>query len=93
MMDYGYGQHQGAGLLILLLLILFFGVLVWFVVTSTHRRGPGGYGPYWDRGRGPDRPHGSGHDDPLGILDKRFAKGEIDDDEYQRRRKLLKGDS
>jgi putative membrane protein len=93
MMEYGYGQRGGIGLLILLLLILFFGALVWILVTSTHRRGPGGHGPYWDHQHGPDHPHGSGHDDPIGILDKRFAKGEIDEDEYQRRRKLLKGDS
>jgi uncharacterized membrane protein len=27
------------------------------------------------------------------ILDKRFASGEIDEDEYQRRRSVLKGES
>jgi putative membrane protein len=27
--------------------------------------------------------------DPLGILDERFARGEIDEDEYTRRRSVL----
>jgi uncharacterized membrane protein len=31
--------------------------------------------------------------DPTRILDKRFASGEIDEDEYQRRRGILRGDS
>jgi putative membrane protein len=30
-------------------------------------------------------------DDPLEILRRRYAAGEIDDEEYQRRRKMLTG--
>ena len=29
---------------------------------------------------------------PLQILDERFARGEIDDEEYRRRRAVLRGD-
>jgi putative membrane protein len=32
----------------------------------------------------------SDFDDPFRILDERFARGEIDEDEYKRRRELLK---
>lgn len=54
------------------------------------------------RGRGFRGGHGHDHDhghapgarrrgfDPMRILDKRFANGEIDEDEYQRRRNVLK---
>ena len=31
--------------------------------------------------------------DPRRILDERFARGEIDEEEYQRRRSVLKGSS
>ncbi len=33
---------------------------------------------------------GSGYDDPLRVLDERFARGEIDLEDYQARRALLR---
>ena len=36
------------------------------------------------QGRGPDR-------DPMGILDERFARGELDREEYEARKAVLRG--
>lgn len=44
------------------------------------------HGPEFAFGRGPGRPRL----DPKRILDKRFASGEIDEDEYQRRLQVLR---
>jgi hypothetical protein len=45
-------------------------------------------------GRNHGHSHGQGRRgfDPMRILDKRFASGEIDEEEYQRRRSVLKGE-
>ena len=43
-------------------------------------------------GRGSDGPSGGPPaEDPLEILRRRYAAGEIDDEEYARRRKTLRG--
>ena len=51
-----------------------------------------GHGHGFQDGRGPGPEHESRRRgfDPMRILDRRFAKGEIDEDEYQRRRNVLK---
>ena len=46
--------------------------------------------------RGGGQPPGAGQsgqatEDPLAILQRRYAAGEIDDEEYNRRRKTLRG--
>lgn len=40
-------------------------------------------------GTAPPRRSERSVDDPLGILDQRFARGEIDEDEYLRKRSTL----
>ncbi len=42
---------------------------------------------------GPSRPGGTsrGTDDALELLRQRYARGEIDDEEYERRRRILGG--
>jgi len=53
-----------------------------------HHMGHGpDHGPGY--GRGPDRGPQRQKFDPKRILDKRFASGEIDEDEYRRRRQVL----
>ena len=40
--------------------------------------------------RATDRPHKQGNDQPLRILDERLARGEIDPEEYEERRRTIK---
>lgn len=64
----------GMGLTGLLFLALVVIGVVWAVRASSDRREP------------PSPPAGG---DPVRLLDERFARGEIDEEEYQRRRDVL----
>ncbi len=57
--------------------IILLGLVVWLAVLLARRGGNGG---------GPVSPPAK---TPREILDERFARGEIDDEEYKRRRDLL----
>jgi uncharacterized membrane protein len=79
------------------LIVLFFAAVLWLILSSTHHhnhwRGRPPY-PYGDGGGHPHpHPHGGASSEAMTILDRRFANGEIDEDEYLRRRKLLGGES
>jgi putative membrane protein len=89
---YGFYQQQGDGLLFLILLFLFLGAIAWLIISAIQNRHPHAHNQWWDRSH-PHAPSGAPgrDDDPLRILDRRFASGEIDEDEYQRRRKVLSG--
>jgi putative membrane protein len=73
--------HDGMGwagwLVMVAGMVAFWGLVVWAVIAifrSTQT-------PTGD---------GSGHRDPLGILEERFARGEIDETEYQARADVLR---
>ncbi len=88
MMDngYGYGYDHGgnhwAGLIIMIVAaVVLSGALTWIIVTLRHQRAvpsPGEFGT-----------GGSPAPSALLILDERFARGEIDAEEYQSRRDRL----
>ncbi len=87
MMDYGYGHaghHWGALVVGLVVLLAAIGVLVWVVATLLHQRRPPAALP-------PPAPGGPADTGARRILDERFARGEIDADEYTSRRNLLDG--
>lgn len=70
------------------LAVVFWGGLIVLIVLGIRwflrqERGAG-HGP------GPGQA-GTSAEDPLEILRRRYAAGEIDDEEYQRRRKTLRG--
>lgn len=97
----GPGPGFGPGPFFLFLLFILFVVVVFLALSAAHRRDGHGHGPFSHHGPGHHGPghHGPGdHERPAsnearGILDRRFAAGEIDADEYLRRRKLLEGDA
>ncbi len=45
----------------------------------------------WAVRAGSDRPHRSGRNRALEILEERYARGEIDHDEFEQRRRVLEG--
>jgi putative membrane protein len=72
----GWGMGWGAGLLALFAVLAVVAIVVAVVVAATRTVGDGG------PPRGPD-------EDALRLLDARFARGEIDEEDYLRRRSLL----
>jgi putative membrane protein len=79
------GTHWGLLIVMIVAMLAFFAILAWAIVTIVRQRDgqhPGGA----------QLPPASGGPDPLRILDERLARGEIEVDEYTRRRDLLRGD-
>jgi putative membrane protein len=87
-MMWGYDWGWGAWLAMSVMMVLFWGlviagivVLVRYLTSSRQGGGPAsGGGPTSGRGR----------EDAEEILAQRFARGEIDEEEYTRRRELLR---
>jgi len=76
---WGWGAWMAMGLM----MVVFWGVIVAFVVVVLRPPGHHHDGPP----NGDARPD----DEALRILDERFARGEIDPEEYTSRRDLLRG--
>jgi uncharacterized membrane protein len=90
----GPGQGNGVGFFFCILLIVFLGAFLWLLLSTTHRRNFHGHSSFTPHPHGPHDDHHGGPDlEARRILDRRLASGEIDEEEYLRRRKLLEGDS
>jgi putative membrane protein len=74
-----WGTSWGSWILGFLMMVLFWGGLVVLVVFAL--RG-------WEANRRPDGKT-PGHPDARAILEERFARGEISEDEFDERRRLL----
>jgi putative membrane protein len=86
----GYGWHSwwgGPFIMILFWLLIIAGIvaIVLFVVRGSHARGPH-WGPPWQAG---DRPWGDPTHSALQILNERFARGEIQKDEFEEKKAAL----
>lgn len=75
----GYGYYPGFDIFHILFGALAIAFIVWVVFMIVR----GGRGKRWRRWH---------WNDALSILDERFAKGEVDKDEYEERRKALLGE-
>ena len=85
MMRYGGGGGDigwGGWIVMVAMMVVFWGAIAWVIVTLIRHGSPG-----------TPRPAESASPEPLRILDERFARGEIDDEEYRRRRAVLRGDT
>jgi putative membrane protein len=81
-MMWGWGNGNwgwGAWLPMMIFMLVFLGVVVWGVVMITRS---------WTS-RPPYHDHVEQGSDPKRILDERFARGEIDEEEYRKRRDIL----
>jgi len=74
--DWGWGWTWGAAVFMGMLAALFIALLVWFVVSMAGRR---------DDTSTPSAPSAS-PSRARALLDERYAKGEIDRDEYLQRK-------
>jgi len=84
--DGGAGVGWGGWLVMVVMMVVFWGAIAWVIVTLIrHTSSPGQ--------QSAQPPTGTTGPAPLQILDERFARGEIDEEEYQRRRKVLRGDT
>lgn len=77
----GSGLGWGGWLVVVAMMVVFWGALAWVVVTMIRHGSSAG------KTTGPPQQY----QDTLRVLDERYARGEIDDDEYRRRRDVLRG--
>lgn len=78
-MMWGYGNWGwGSWLVMSLMMLVFWGALIF-----------GGIALWRSAERSDRRPQHRGHPSPEQVLDERFARGEIDAEEYRSRRELL----
>lgn len=75
---YGHGIGLGGWFVMVAMMVVFWGALAWIVVTLLRSRGTRVHEP-------------TAGTEPMRILDERFARGEIDEAEYRRRRDVLRG--
>jgi putative membrane protein len=85
--DFMWGMHDGPGwggwLVMGLLTLLLVGLVVGLVLLAVRSAGA--------RPGAPGQPAGRGPGPAEHLLDERFARGEIDEEEYLRRREVLRG--
>ena len=87
---FGGGPGNGHGIIVLLFLVLVVLALIWVISAFTHRHHQLHHGP------GAVAPKGQGahaHPEAQRILEERFARGEIDADEFKQRRDILRDHS
>jgi putative membrane protein len=91
MMDHGYGygggNHWGLWVLMIVAMVIFWGALAWIIVTLVRHRGT----PHASMPPAPGSGSSPPSSDALRILHERLARGDIDVDEYTRRRSLIEG--
>jgi len=84
---YGSGWMWMFGIMVFLGLILVIGAVVWAISRGNHSGGQGQYGA--DRTSQPQPGSGPGSSKARQMLDERYARGEIDAQEYRDRRDAL----
>ena len=81
MMNWGNGWGGGAWLMMFPMMLIFWGAVAWVLVVAIRHSGNSGHSHPPNATTGPDA---------MQILDERFARGEIDAQEYRERRDALR---
>jgi putative membrane protein len=84
---YGSGNHWGLWVLMIVAMVVFWGALAWIIVTLVRHRAV----PVVSAHPVPESPAPPTHGEAVRILNERFARGDIDEEEYSRRRALIEG--
>jgi putative membrane protein len=79
MMGWGGGWGWGGWFAMGLMMLVFWGLIIIGVIAIIRSWRPGQHDA------------GGGRSDALRLLDERFARGEIDEEDYRKRRGLLTG--
>lgn len=75
----GYGSEVWwEGMLVVLLWVALTALVVWLILSMLNRTRP-------------SSESGEARSQPIQLLEERYARGEIDDEEFQRRRTILQG--
>jgi len=85
--NWGYGTGFGFGWIFM---VIFWGLIIWGIVALIHRFNRDGHGGCCGGDDG-QKNMPSGKSPALDILDARYAKGEINKEEYETKKKDLKG--
>lgn len=78
MMGYGYGPIGFGGIWMMIVPVLFIGLIVYAAVKLSNGSNPRQYGRYDESGQA------------MEILKQKFANGEISEEEYKRKKDLLR---
>lgn len=101
MMWYDGGWGWGGWFVMAVMMVLFWGLVIAGIAALVHYLGgtrrhehpaPSGPAPQWGREQGREQERGQGREQarPEDLLAERFARGEIDEEEYQRRLAVLR---
>ena len=85
---YGYGNFPLGGILGMILMIIFWILIVVLIIAIIRRIA---YGPHWEKryGRRYWEDKDDESDSAMRILKERYAKGEINKDEFEQKKKDL----
>jgi len=75
----GGGIGWGGWIVMVAMMAVFWGAVAWVIVTLIRQNGAR------------SQPQATSAPDAMRLLDDRFARGEIDEDDYKRRRDVLRG--
>jgi putative membrane protein len=87
--NWNMNMGWGGGLLMVLFTLIFFGAVALIIVTVLHQHDHHGQNHHGHDRHGHHHPSATHRPDALKILDERFARGQIDEEEYKSRRALL----
>jgi len=77
MMNWNDGGGAGGWLILFPMMIIFWGAVVWAIIAAVRHNSAS------------NKPDSHGQSGALQILDDRFARGEIDEQEYRSRRDAI----
>ncbi|MDP1619790.1 MAG: SHOCT domain-containing protein [Candidatus Moranbacteria bacterium] len=83
--NWGYGSGFGW-----IFMVIFWGLIIWGIIALIHRFNHDGHSGCCGGDNGGQKNMPSGKNSALDILDERYAKGEINKEEYEAKKKDLK---